>query len=79
MRDLQNAHRELSAAVDLLAAAERTDRAMSKPIEDLRSNLQALETERGMEQMTLDELHTRYRALTTELNDLIHERLERGQ
>ena len=79
VRDLQDAHRELSAAVNLLAAAEQTEPAMSTKIEELRSDLLALETEKGIEQMTLDELHTRYRTLTTELNDLIHERLERSR
>jgi septal ring factor EnvC (AmiA/AmiB activator) len=78
LRDLQDAHRELSATIDLLAAAEQTDPAMSKKIDEMRESLKALETEKGMEQMTLDELHTRYRTLTTELKDLIHERLERS-
>jgi septal ring factor EnvC (AmiA/AmiB activator) len=79
LRDLQHAHRELSAAVDLLAAAERTDPAMGKKIEELRSKLRGLETEEGMEQMTLEQLHKRYRTLTAELKELIHERLERSQ
>ena len=79
VRDLQDAHRELSAAVDLLAAAERNDPTMSNKIEELRSNLKAVEAEKGMEQMTSEKLHTRYRTLTVELKKLIHERLERNQ
>jgi septal ring factor EnvC (AmiA/AmiB activator) len=79
LRNLQDAHRELSAAVELLASAERTDPAMSKKIEELRSNLQTLETEKGMGQMSVDELHARYRTLSSELKELIHERSERDQ
>lgn len=78
VRDLQEAHRELSATLDLLASAERTDPAMGKKIEELRSDLQSLETEKGMEQMSLDDLHSRYRTLTAELKELIHERLQSG-
>jgi septal ring factor EnvC (AmiA/AmiB activator) len=79
LRDLQDAHRELKAAIDLLAAAERTDPAMSKKVEEMRTSLKELEAEKDLERMTSGELHDRYRTLSTELNGLIHERLERSQ
>lgn len=73
----QAAHRELSAAIDLLAAAEREDPAKTREIEQLRTSLNALATERNFEEMTSEKLQVKYRDLRAELKALIDGHLER--
>jgi hypothetical protein len=74
----QAAHRELKAAIDLLAAARQEDPAATQKVEDLRAELQALESQKDIREMTSEELQARYRKLRTELKALIEARLKRN-
>jgi hypothetical protein len=73
----QVAHRELKAAIDMLAAAERADPETTEKIAELRTSLKALESQKDFEGMTSKELQARYRKLRTELEALIKGHLER--
>lgn len=71
LRQSQIADHELRAAINLLAAAKKADPAMTKQIEELRAGLMALESEKGFEGMTPQELQARYQTLRSELEALI--------
>ena len=71
----QVAHRELEAAIDLLAKAERADPATTEKIEELRTSLETLESEKDFDGLTSKELQAKYRKLRTTLKALIDERL----
>jgi len=73
------AHRELRAAIDLLAAAEQADPTTTGKIEELRASLKTLESEKDFEGTTSKELQARYRKLRAELEALIEGHLERRQ
>lgn len=73
----QVAHRELRAAIGLLAAAEQADPATTEKIEEVRISLEALESERDFEGMTSKELQARYHKLRAELEALIQGHRER--
>jgi hypothetical protein len=77
LSESQAAHRELSAAIELLAAAQQEDPATAEKIKGLRSELQAIESEKDFGGMTPENLQARYRKLRRELEALIDERLKR--
>jgi hypothetical protein len=73
----QVAHHELEAAIDFLATAEQANPATTEKIEELRTSLETLESQRDFEGITPKELQARYRKLRTALKALIDEHLEK--
>ncbi len=73
------AHRDLEATIRFLAAAEQADPTPSQRIDELRSNLKALETVKGEEHMTPEKLDTRYQNLHRQIEGLIEARRVRGR
>jgi len=76
LSESQAAHRELSAAIELLATAQQNDPATTEKIKDLRTNLQAMESKKDFGGMTSEELQVRYRKLRSELEALIDARVK---
>jgi septal ring factor EnvC (AmiA/AmiB activator) len=69
LNELRTVHRELDAAITLLAAAEQTDPAAGQKLDELRSNLEALEAAKGKEHMTAEDLDARYQHLRGQIGD----------
>jgi hypothetical protein len=76
LSELRTAHRELDAAISLLAAAEQADPAAGQKLDELRSNLEALETAKGKEHMTAEDLDALYQHLRGQIGGLIDARQE---
>lgn len=79
LSESRTAHRDLEAATSYLAAAEHADPTTSQQIDELRSNVRALETGKGAEHMKPQELDTRYRNLRRQIQGLIEARPKLGR
>jgi septal ring factor EnvC (AmiA/AmiB activator) len=72
LTQITNAHRELSTAIRYLQQAEDAEPKTKREIDALQARLTALEDREQTKSLTPADLHATYRALTEEIEALVH-------
>jgi len=79
LADSRAVHRELNGAIRQLTAAEQQHPAGNIQIDAVRNRLEALEHAGSAEQMTSEDLDTRYRKLGSQIEGMIDARFDRDR
>jgi hypothetical protein len=77
MSESRTVHRDLESAISFLDAAYQADPALTQKLDELRSNMQDLETGKDVEHMTPEELDAGYQTLRRQFDGLIATQRER--